>query len=156
MKFISIEIVFSEIPDEITLAINITGCKIRCQDCHSKHLWEDIGEELTTDALNTAIEGNDGVSCICFMGGRFGELKTLLEFIRINYPKLRTAWYTGESELPRTDGLLEMLDYIKIGPYIKENGGLDNQNTNQRMYRITSDKNGRRVLSDITNKFQRQ
>lgn len=155
MKYVSTEVVFVEIPNEITLAINISGCKIRCPDCHSKYLWDDIGDELTTDALNTVIEENDGVSCVCFMGGKFNEIKKLLEFIQNNYPSLRAAWYTGESELPRDNGLLELLDYIKIGPYIKDKGGLDNKGTNQRMYEVISDKNGRRILNDITYKFQK-
>ena len=42
MKYVSTEVVFVEIPNEITLAINISGCKIRCPDCHSKYLWDDI------------------------------------------------------------------------------------------------------------------
>ena len=155
MKYVSTEVVFVEIPNEITLAINISGCKIRCPDCHSKYLWDDIGDELTTDALNTAIEENDGVSCVCFMGGKFNEIKKLLEFIQNNHPSLRAAWYTGESELPRDNGLLELLDYIKIGPYIKDKGGLDSKDTNQRMYEVISDKNGRRILNDITYKFQK-
>ena len=155
MKYVSTEVVFVEIPNEITLAINISGCKIRCPDCHSKYLWDDIGDELTTDALNTVIEENDGVSCVCFMGGKFNEIKKLLEFIQNNHPSLRTAWYTGESELPRDNGLLELLDYIKIGPYIKDKGGLDSKGTNQRMYEVVSDKNGRRILNDITYKSQK-
>ena len=156
MKYISTEVVFVEIPNEITLAINISGCKIRCPDCHSKYLWDDIGDELTTDALNTVIKENDGVSCVCFMGGKFNEIKKLLEFIQNNHPSLRAAWYTGESEMPRDSGLLELLDYIKLGPYIKNKGGLDNKDTNQRMYEVISDKNGRRILNDITYKFQKQ
>ena len=155
MKYVSTEVVFVEIPNEITLAINISGCKIRCPDCHRKYLWDDIGDELTTDALNTVIEENDGVSCVCFMGGKFNEIKKLLEFIQNNHPSLRAAWYTGESELPRDNGLLELLDYIKIGPYIKDKGGLDSKGTNQRMYEVIYDKNGRRILNDITYKFQK-
>ena len=38
MKYIDTKIVFSEVPDEITLAINISGCPIHCADCHSKYL----------------------------------------------------------------------------------------------------------------------
>ena len=119
------------------------------------NIGDDIGDELTTDALNTVIEENDGVSCVCFMGGKFNEIKKLLEFIQNNHPSLRAAWYTGESELPRDNGLLELLDYIKIGPYIKDKGGLDSKGTNQRMYEVISDKNGRRILNDITYKFQK-
>jgi len=44
-----------------------------------------------------------------------------------------------------------LLDYIKLGPYVEEKGGLDNPNTNQRFYRITAGK-----LTDETWMFQRK
>jgi hypothetical protein len=42
-------------------------------------------------------------------------------------------------------------DYIKIGPYIKDRGPLNNPNTNQRMYKI--DHEFYHNFVDITNKF---
>ena len=69
LKYTDTEIVFREIPDEITLAINISGCPIHCPDCHSKELWQDIGEELTEEKLCSLIEENKGITCVCFMGG---------------------------------------------------------------------------------------
>ena len=68
LKFKEIKVVFREIPEEITLAINITNCPIKCKDCHSKHLWENIGSDLTITKLNHLITENEGISCICFMG----------------------------------------------------------------------------------------
>ena len=45
-------------------------------------------------------------------------------------------------------------DYIKIGPYKKELGGLDNPNTNQRMYLNWWDEEDKVVhCLDITSKF---
>ena len=38
--------VFAEIPDETTLALNITGCPHRGPGCHSPHLQRDEGRPL--------------------------------------------------------------------------------------------------------------
>ena len=43
MKYVNESVVFAEIPDEVTLAINISNCPCRCPGCHSKFLWGDIG-----------------------------------------------------------------------------------------------------------------
>ena len=69
LKFINSEVVFQEIPDEITLAINISGCPVHCTDCHSKFLWENTGTELNLFTLNNLIISNPGITCVCFMGG---------------------------------------------------------------------------------------
>ena len=69
IKYVDTLVCFSEVPDEITLAINISGCPIRCSNCHSKYLWEDVGESLNRDSLHNLIEKNKGISCLAFMGG---------------------------------------------------------------------------------------
>ena len=68
LKYVNTAITFSEVPDEITLCIEISGCPIHCPACHSKHLWEDIGTEITTEELDKFIN-TPGITCICFMGG---------------------------------------------------------------------------------------
>ena len=48
------------------------------------------------------------------------------------------------------------MDYLKVGPYIPERGGLNNKHTNQKMYKITEtfDKNKMYTnFEDITYKF---
>ena len=52
LKYTETDIVFQEIPDEVTLAVNLSGCPCRCPGCHSKHLWGDVGEPLTDEALD--------------------------------------------------------------------------------------------------------
>ena len=47
LKYTNTDIVFQEIPDEVTLAVNLSGCPCRCPGCHSPQLWGDIGEPLT-------------------------------------------------------------------------------------------------------------
>lgn len=154
LKHCEYEVVFDEVPDEITLAINISGCPIKCEDCHSKHLWEDIGIELFQDHLFTLIDQNQGISCIAFMGGDgdVSYLTSMAEWIRKRYPSLRIAWFSGRDELPSVR-LLGALDYLKIGPYKARYGPLNSKATNQRMYRVTVFENGSITLKDITHKF---
>ena len=140
MNYVDKVVVFREIPDEITLAISISGCKIHCPDCHSKYLWGDIGEKLTAPILSSIIEENNGITCVCFMGGNYNEVVSFFKYVRQEYPNLKTAWYTGESEIAINDDLLTYFDYVKVGPYIKERGGLDSKTTNQILYRIVNRK----------------
>ena len=70
LNYLNTGIVFQEIPDEVTLSINITGCPCRCPGCHSQYLWENIGEPLTPMVLDKLVaDYNDEITCICFMGG---------------------------------------------------------------------------------------
>lgn len=154
MKYAETAVVFREIPDECSLAISISECKIHCLDCHSKHLWESIGDDLTIDAIDTLIKENEGITCICFMGGEYYKLKHFLTYIRKKYPQFKLGWYTGSNQIPKDYDIRNLLDYIKVGPYIDKFGGLDNPNTNQRMYQIVTDKLGRKIYTDITYRFQ--
>ena len=69
LKYVNTMVTFSEVPDEIALCINITGCKIGCKNCHSPYLAEDIGKELNIDSLHELISSNKGITCVSFMGG---------------------------------------------------------------------------------------
>ena len=95
-------------------------------------------------------ENSDLITCVLFLGGdddkQKNDLINCLEYIRLNYPQLKTALYSGFNQVP--ENIINLLDYVKIGPYIKERGGLNNPNTNQRLYKI---ENGH--LNDITNIF---
>jgi anaerobic ribonucleoside-triphosphate reductase activating protein len=59
----------------------------------------------------------------------------LAECIKNADPPLKVGWYWGGTSIPN-EVELELFDYIKLGPYKKELGGLDNPNTNQRFYKI--------------------
>ncbi len=99
MKVASFEIVFQEVPGEVTLALNISGCPNRCKGCHSPHLWEDTGEDLTTELLDALVDRYfPGITCVCFMGGDQDAdyVVSLSQHVHDNYP-LKTAWYTGQN-----------------------------------------------------------
>lgn len=155
LKYIDTKVTFQEIPDEISLCVNISGCPIRCPDCHSKHLWEDTGELLDFDNIDNLICNNKGITCICFMGGDSDHkyLYSVVSYIRENYPTIKIGWYSGNDLFPK-DIPLQKFDYVKIGSYKKEKGGLNSINTNQRMYKITID-NGILSAENITNKFRK-
>ncbi len=151
MKFVSYDIVFQEVPGEVTLAINISNCPNGCKGCHSPHLMEDSGEILDENALTALLKkyGN-AITCVCFMGGDASpeEVLKLAKFVREYTVKLKTAWYSGNSELYKN--AQDFFDYIKLGKYIKAFGGLDSPTTNQRFYRIDVGN-----LIDITAEFTR-
>ena len=153
MKYTDYMVGFREFPDEITLLINISGCPNHCPDCHSKYLWEDVGDELTTDVLDKLIEENKGITCIGFMGGDQDPkyIVELSKYIKEKYKNLSTGWYSGQDKFPLYHGTF---NYIKLGPYIKEKGSLENPDTNQRLYMITGCGNElNAAFVDITHKF---
>ena len=159
MKYVDTAVTFAEIPDQICLCINISGCQFRCPDCHSKYLWEDTGTELTPEVLDQLIVNNPGISCICLMGGTEEEILHLLKSSKKIW-NLKRAWYTGQSEIPNNYALLMLLDYIKVGPYIAEKGPLNSKTTNQRLYKIehnysplVADSGSCAIPVDITSRF---
>ena len=149
LKYVDTKVVFAEIPDEITLAINISGCPCNCKGCHSSYLAKDIGEPLDLQHLTNLIDSNKGISCVCIMGGDANpsEVDDIAQDIKEYYPKLKVGWYSGRQELSK-DIELGNFDYIKLGPYIEEFGPLNSKTTNQRFYKVS---NGE--LVDITSKF---
>ena len=149
LKYLGYSIVFQEVPDEVTLTINISGCPHKCEGCHSKYLWEYEGNYLSDD-LGSLIEKYKGlITCVCFMGGdqNLNELSALMHIVQL--ANLKVALYTGASD-PHTLGhaMSLQIDYIKYGPYIEKYGGLNSPLTNQIM--LKRDGNG---WKNITYKF---
>jgi anaerobic ribonucleoside-triphosphate reductase activating protein len=150
LKFHSFDIVFQEIPGEVTLAVNISNCPNRCAGCHSPHLQEDIGETLDENHISALIEQyGSAITCFCFMGGDAEphEVCRLAGFIKKQNNHIKTAWYSGRAVLP-ADFSLSQFDYIKLGAYVERLGGLNTPTTNQRFYRIEN-----RKMIDETVKF---
>lgn len=162
IKFTEYEVTFREIPDEITLAVNISNCQNNCPGCHSSYLKENIGEELTEIVVDEIIEKNNGITCFCFMGeGNDTEsLKKLILYIKEKHPKIKIGLYSGRNTV-NEDFYWENLDYLKIGPYVAELGPLDKETTNQRLYMggkhyswvVTVGGTLRKGWKDITEKF---
>ena len=148
LKYVDTKVTFAEVPNEISLCINISNCPCACKGCHSSYLAEDIGNELNSNSIKELISNNKGITCICFMGGDSNpsEVDALAQFIKIYYP-VKIAWYSGRQELSK-DINLEWFNYVKLGPYIEELGPLNSKTTNQKFYKIEENK-----LIDITDIF---
>ena len=160
IKYVDTKVVFQEIPDETTLAINISNCPCHCKGCHSSYLAEDIGTPLDEDSLVELLLNNKGITCIAFMGGDSDPeyINWLASIMRDmndsepgNWADVKIAWYSGRQELsPDID--LRNFDYIKLGPYIEEKGPLSSRATNQVMLQIDNSC-GRSIVKDITSRF---
>ena len=176
MKVASFDIVFQEIPGEVTLALNLSNCPCHCPGCHSPHLAQDIGEPLNEELLDGLIARYGAmITCVAFMGGDANpeEVAKWADYIKSHQPKSmptpKTAWYSGRPALPEnlttnasersySDNGLTVItvlqrsdlpyDYVKLGPYIESLGGLKSPTTNQRLYKRVGDS-----WEDITSVF---
>lgn len=152
LRFVNYDIVFREIPDETTLAINISNCPNRCKGCHSPYLMEDKGKLLDENVLCELLEkyGN-AITCICFMGGDASprEVERLALFLKQEINQgIKIGWYSGKQDFP-TACNRNHFDFIKLGPYIEKLGGLDSPTTNQHLYLVDKGK-----MIDITYRFR--
>ena len=147
LKYVNYDIVFQEIPNETTLAINVSNCPCHCKGCHSSYLAEDIGNFLDLGALMRLIDKNEGITCVAFMGGDSDPQSVSMLAGIVQTKGLLTAWYSGRQELSK-DIELSNFDFIKLGPYKEEFGPLNSRATNQRFYKVSD-----RELINITSKF---
>lgn len=151
LKYYNYDIVFQEIPDEVTFAINITNCPNRCKGCHSPHLQRDIGQALDEKTIDALIaKYSTAITCFCFMGGdnNPAEVARLTKYIRNNHPKIKVGWYSGCANLPQGFDNKDF-QYIKLGGYKEEFGNLKSQQSNQKLFEILP--NGE--MKDISAKF---
>jgi anaerobic ribonucleoside-triphosphate reductase activating protein len=148
MKIYNSAVVFREIPDEVTLALNISECPHRCPGCHSPELQSDNGVDITYQLLDGLIHDNEGITCVGFMGG--DRDVTMLQKLAIHIHEefnLKVAWYTGSEYIPWRS--LQFFDYVKFGPYKADRGPLNCKTTNQVLLKID---NG--LLYNITENMQ--
>lgn len=151
LHFVNYNITFQEVPDEVSLCFDISNCQIRCPGCHSKYLWDDIGENFLDNIENIVTRYSNYITCVCFMGGTHDMPSLERAASIVKKFKLKVCLYTGEEESDKFKDILRLLDYVKFGPYIDEFGGLDKKTTNQRFYKIENCQ-----LIDKTYLFQKE
>jgi anaerobic ribonucleoside-triphosphate reductase activating protein len=130
MKFYKYDVVFQEIPNEITLAFEITNCTNHCDGCHSPWLQTDIGETLTPEVIQKLLDKYKNlITTVLFLGGKDCEL---IEIINQLNTELKIGVYSGNDTF--NSELANLIDFYKIGHYDKQMGGLDSKTTNQRFF----------------------
>lgn len=128
------DVVLEEIPDRVTLALEIPNCQGSCPGCHSSFLKLDIGKELTPDEADRLIDDNFGINCLLLLGeGNDPEaLLSLAAHVRERFPRLELALYSGRQEVEPE--IYAAFDFVKVGPYVEALGPLNVPTTNQRLY----------------------
>ena len=153
LKYLGYSVVFQEVPDEVSLAINISGCPHKCEGCHSQYLWEYRGEYLL-DNINKLLNIYDGlITCVCFMGGDQNPFDLINCFKRVKNKGLKICLYSGLESLSDliSKNISQHCDYIKTGRYNQKLGGLNSPNTNQRFYVRKNER-----FEDITERFYKK
>lgn len=151
LKYADYAIVFQEVPNEVTLALNVSGCPYHCAGCHSKYLWDYVGRDMLADLPYLLAKYAGLITCVCFMGGdqNSDDLRAALKCVKGFSAKLKTCLYTGSDCVEEMKIYFPALDYLKVGHYCQEKGGLNAATTNQRFYRVVGGK-----LIDETALFQ--
>ncbi|MBS7355125.1 MAG: hypothetical protein KIG86_01615 [Eubacteriales bacterium] len=136
LKYTSYTVVFQEVPDEVSLAFEVSGCPFKCEGCHSPHLWGDVGVPLLASLADVVEQYAPYITCVCFMGGtqNIDELCKALQIVKTYH--LKTCVYAGNDNLSEMADILPLTDYLKMGSYQQSLGALNSLTTNQRFYRV--------------------
>ncbi|MFO1387717.1 anaerobic ribonucleoside-triphosphate reductase activating protein [Cellvibrio sp.] len=141
LRFTVEQVVWQEVPGEVSLAFTISGCPLRCKGCHSSAARNpSAGVPLTLEYLEARLNQYRGlISCVLFLGGEWQPepLKKLLSLARAH--NLKTCLYTGYEQV--APELMPHLTFLKTGPWIAELGGLDSAITNQRFIDLSTQEN---------------
>lgn len=149
LKYLGFTVSCQEVPNEISLIVDISGCPHQCEGCHSPQLWKYEGRYIKDDLLNLINKYPKMITCVCLMGGEQNITELNLLLAEVKNRKLKTCVYSGCDSVECFD--LSLLDYLKIGHFDINKGGLDHRTTNQRFYKI-KDSN----IEDITNTFYKK
>lgn len=131
---------FQEVPGEITLALSISGCNLKCKGCHSTETFPPTyGYELTTEELSKLLKKFRHTSCVLFYGGEWNlpYLTEMIDFVKRS--GLKFCLYTGRNLSYFDNDFISKLDFIKVGPYIEKKGNLTSPNTNQKFFQLKPD-----------------
>lgn len=136
MHYSSEQIVWQEVPGEVSLAYVISGCPLRCVGCHSADTWPLRTGQLLDEAhfLSRLDQYHGLITCVVFLGGEWHEAELLALLAHARARQLKTCLYTGFEEV--SAALLAQLTFIKLGPWRRELGGLDSPYTNQRFIQV--------------------
>lgn len=135
LKYQGFSITFQEVPDEVSLVFNVSGCSHHCEGCHSPNLWEYEGNYLADDYHDTLLKYKSYVTAVCFMGGEQSPDELAIYVDEAHQNGLKVCLYSGNDTLDSISGTLD-LDYLKIGHYDAAKGGLSSPTTNQRFYKM--------------------
>lgn len=130
------EVLFQEVPDEISLAFTITGCKVACAGCHSQETWDCTNGKVLTDRafFNYIHQYRGFITCVLFFGGEWNARELINKLSLARKMDLKTCLYTG---LPKiSNDIQRHLSFLKTGKWDASLGGLNSPTTNQRLINV--------------------
>ncbi|MCK9457262.1 MAG: hypothetical protein M0R31_08195 [Candidatus Riflebacteria bacterium] len=150
MLFFDYSITFLEVPGQSCLTFYISECQNRCENCHSKELWQATGSALRP-CFHQLIElYRKQITCVCFLGeGRNTPLEhaEFVDLCKISHQYgLKTCLYSGRD--CEIEEWMKCFDFIKTGSFKEECGPLTAETTNQRLFKMAQNS-----ITDITSKF---
>lgn len=140
MRTFSPQVLFQEVPDHISLGFTVYGCPFRCEGCHSQDTWNrKAGVPLCDDTYQEYLNSYQSfINCVVFFGGEWHQKQLISKLKLAQQLKLKTCLYTGALKV--SQNILNHLNFLKTGPWIKQLGGLDSPFTNQRFVDLDNNK----------------
>lgn len=134
----NVDVVFQEVPGEISVCLSVAGCPLACPGCHSPELWTvRKGTELTQELYDGILKKYRNLAtCVLFLGGEW-EHDRLVSYLDAAISEgYKTCLYTGLDTV--SDQLLARLTYLKTGPWVAALGGLESPGTNQKFVEVST------------------
>lgn len=134
LKYYTKQVVFQEVPDEVSLSFSIAGCPHNCNGCSWKNTLSSLSTtELTDEKYEKMLNHYKGLAtCVLFLGGEWNKEDLQKKLSLAKSFGFKTCLYTGLEMNQIDESILTDLDYIKVGPYVEQLGGLCSKNTNQK------------------------
>lgn len=97
------------------------GCDLHCPGCQNRSTWDvSKGTEVETSELAALLKKESFNRKVTFSGGEpLMQKETLIELCGM-LPDFDIAVYTGHPIEDVPEELLQKIEYIKTGPFIKE------------------------------------
>ena len=139
MYYSSVEVVFQEVPGEISICFTITGCELFCKGCHSPNLWKKGSGQKLTDELYVKIleKYKEFATCVLFMGGEWYEEELCKKLKTAKEKGYKTCLYTGLTNISSSK-IKNLLTWLKTGAWVQKLGGLESKTTNQQFIEVNT------------------
>lgn len=139
----------------LVVSLWVTGCPIKCPNCHNESIWnKETGEEFTDDSMKELLEALDDPRVdkgFSILGGEplaewnYTALLEIVKEVRKRYPTKRIWLWTGYNyDKVKNLEIFNYLDVVIDGMYIdslKDDTTWWRGSSNQRMIKLTSGEN---------------
>ncbi len=104
----------------VRTVIFLQGCNLKCKGCHNKELWSQMDKDLMSiDELINLLDKKCINNKITISGGEpLLQYEGVLDLVK-KLKNYNIAMYTGHEYNEIPSDILQYLNYVKVGPYVK-------------------------------------